>query len=336
MTNFLVIPNLYKGNALTEVSKGLFRDIKKMSLNVKLIKFKQKIIILENGKLDNPEIFYKHSIEVLNQLKSKVKTDDKILFVDLFQLGLALINYYFEGTNKKIKYGGLMHGASFIKRDFYEKNTWLEHFERGMINLMDVVYVPSKYYANFFKNEEIGYKIKIMPFGFYPDNIPCNISSKKDIDVVIPHRFKWDKLPEFYLDLIKSMPDIKFGLFGSVANEEDTELIRLYNQLIDLPNVVQIGIKTGNKSLEIMRRSKVVIGLRDSFGYAFREAMASGCIPVLRNKTCYPEFIPKKYLFGNLKDARKLIRKFVYNYPMDYIKPESYSFRDILEDFYGN
>lgn len=204
MANILVFPNLYHGSALTDVSLGLVRDIKKNNFDVKIIGFDLPMTTLESGKLDNPEIFFKHNQIILEKMKNLIEDGDKILFVDMFQLGLGLLKYYLNGTKKNVKIGSLLHGASFIEGDFYKNDKWIKNFELGMVDIMDVIYMPSKYYAAYFKKDIRNKKIKILPFGFYPKDYPKSLDLKdKEYDVIFPHRWSWDKRPEYFYKLAK-------------------------------------------------------------------------------------------------------------------------------------
>jgi hypothetical protein len=333
MVNYLVIPNLYKGSALLEISNELEKTIKSNKFNIKIIDSNSIFLTtLNNSELENPDIFMNHSIRTIKKLKNVLKNGDKVLFVDFFQPSLELINYYLIGKKIKVKYGSLFHGASFVESDFFSGFNWLKNFEKGMIDLMDVIYVPSIYTANFFDNR-LKNKIKVFPFGFNAKKYSLDLNSQKIYDVIIPHRWSWDKDPIFCDQLTMEMPHIKFAISGYI-NSKDDKLNEIFKRIISRKNVTNLGIKTGVEHYKNLRKAKVVIAKRDTFGYSFREAMASGCIPVLLNGCCYLEFIPKKYLFNNLQQAKKLINKFVKNYPDDFLYPESFSFKELLEDFY--
>ncbi len=334
MSNILVCPNLYNGSALTEVTRELIKTINENKLDIKIIKFKGPMTTLKTGCLDDPDIFFDHSIKTIEELKKIVKKSDKILFVDSFQLGIGLLHYYTENKNIDVKYGGLFHGASFVKNDFFSKVKWVRNFEYGMLDLMDKVYTASNYAASFF-NKRFKHKIKVIPFGFNANNFTPNLdSNKKEFDVILPFRWSWDRDPIFFKRLIERMPEIIFAIPGFGENENDPKLREIYQKIISKRNVINLGIKTGEEHYKNLKKSKVVVCAGDTFGYGFREAMACGCIPVLYNGSCYPEFIDKKYLFNNIEEAEKLIKDFLNNYPKDYIKPNSFSSLKILEDFY--
>ena len=334
MSNILVCPNLYKGSSLTEVTNDLIRTINENGLDIQVVNFKGPITTLKTGCLDDPDIFFKHAINIMNKLRDIIKEGDKILFVDSFQLGIGLIHYYTQNKNINVTYGGIFHGASFVKNDFFSNIKWVINFEYGMLSLMDSIYVASNYAASFFNNN-LKKKIKIIPFGFDADRFAPNTDiNKKEFDVILPFRWSWDRDPAFFEKLINRMPDVSFAIPGFGENEPDNKLRGIYKKIISRKNVIKLCIKTGDNHYNNLKKAKVVVSVRDTFGYGFREAMACGCIPVLYNGTCYPEFIDDKYLFNNINEAEILIRNFLKNYPKDYIKPKSFSSLKILEDFY--
>ncbi len=334
MVNYLVIPNLYKGSALLEITKELKRAINASKLKIKIIDVNSIFLkTLNNSDLENPDIFFRHGIKTIQRLKRVLKDGDRVLFVDFFQPGLEFLHYYLFGKKINVLYGSLFHGASFVEEDFFSGFDWLKNFEKGMVDLMNKIYVPSNYVQNLFDGK-VSKKVRVFPFGFDAKKYELNLSLRKPYDVIIPHRWSWDKDPVFCDNLTREMPHIRFAISGYI-NSKDKKLGEIFDRITSRPNVVNLGIKTGKEHYKNLRKAKVVIAKRDTFGYSFREAMASGCIPVLLDGCCYPEFVSEKYLFKNLSQAKKLIDNFVDNYPKDFVYPKNSSFVDLLEDFYG-
>jgi len=336
MSDILVLPDLYTGSALTRISTLLKKTIDESDLEIKVIDFTGPLTTIKSGDLDDPEIFFNHNVSTLLNLKNEVKNGDNILFADFFQPGLGMLQYYLDGCNKKVKYGALFHGASILNCDYYQEKKWMNNFELGMLNLMDKVYVPSKYAANnlnkFIKNS----KVRVFPYGFDPSEYACNLNANtKEFDVIIPHRWSWEKNPQFWGKLVKAMPKTQFAISGFGAESTDYKLKEIFKSTISQKNITDLGVTDEKNHIYDLSRAKIVLATQDLFGYSYREAMACGCIPVVIDDFCYPEFVPKTHRFQNLEGATQLIDKFVKTYPDKYLKPKKYSFGEILEDFYG-
>ncbi len=331
MTNYLVISDIYYGTALKNISDLLIEEIKKNKLNVKIINFNQGLFKVKDGQLGIPKIHLTHNLETIKILSQRLKNNDNVFFVDSLQLGIGLLKYFLG--KKKVKFGALFHGASFVKGDFFYDNKWLFPFEIGIFNLLDKIYAPSNFSAEFLNNLGLTDKVVTIPFGFSTEKFQCNFNDKK-YDVIIPHRWSWEKDPIFYRDLIKSMPKYRFAVSGFGEFTKDVNLKKIFLEIISLPNVTNLGIKSGKDHFDNLSKSKIVIGTQDTFGYSIREAISSGCIPVLRNDYCYPDFFEKKYLFNDIDEAIYKIERFIRSYPKYYRKINSFSFKEILNDFF--
>lgn len=337
MKKLLVYPDLYEGSALTGISTDLKDCLSAMKKDVKVIQFNGKLTTLADGCLDDPDIFFRHNIETLAVLKDSVENGSNILFVDFLQLGIGLLLYYLKGKNKDVRIGSLFHGASFVSQDYYHEEEWLRPFEMAILETMDVVYAPSQYSTRFFpKDLIVNGKIRVFPFQFEPSRYVRNLDrDMKSFDVILPHRWSWDKKPEVMLEIIIANPDISFAITSSGAESSDRRLQEMYGLANQQPNVKNVGIRTGDEYYKLLQQARVVVALNDTFGYAYREAMASGCIPVLANSSSYPEEVPSDYLFDTIEEAGRKIHQFVGTYPTSFVEPKTYSFRPLLEDFYG-
>lgn len=336
MTNYIVFPDLYKGSALLDVADNLKKEIKKYNLDIKIIGFSGRLMEIPSGDLDKPDAFFNHNIVVLKRLKRLLKDKDKILFVDFFQPGLALLKYYLDGNFKNVKFGSLFHGASFIEGDFFRENRWMKNFELGLLEIMDVVYVPSDYAKNFFNKFESKRKVKVFSFGFNPEEFKCNLSRKKEYDVIIPHRWSWDRDPLIIKKIVEELPEVKFAISGYGIFSNDKKLKDMFISIIQKENVTNLGVKSGKSHYKDLNNSKIVLATRDSFGYSIRKAIACGCVPLATNNSSYPEFLDKENLFNNIRGAKKKIREFLKIYPNNYRKVKKTEFIKILEDFFEN
>src|SRR3989338_1590738 len=213
MTNYLVFPDLYEGSALTEISKHLKNEMNLLDIEGKIIHFKGEISRLNSENLDDPNVFFEHNVNVLIELKQKLRNGDKVLFVDFFQPSLELLYYCLDSSSIKVKFGSLFHGASFIPEDFFNKYRWMNNFDKGIVDLMDVVYVPCEFVKKFFDVSNLK-KIKCFSYFFDPEKFECNLSKNKKYDVIIPHRWSKEKNPEFFCSLASEMPYVVFAVSG--------------------------------------------------------------------------------------------------------------------------
>ena len=255
-----------------------------------------------------------------------------MLFVDFFQPGLELLYYYLESSSIKIKIGSLFHGANFVPHDFFNKFPWMKNFDRGLIDLMEAIYVSSEAAKRYFPDKE---KVKVFEYAFNPREYNCAFNNKK-YDVIIPHRWSWEKNPKLYKKIIKDMPEITFAISGFGEFSGDKKLKKLFLEVSSYDNVINLGVKNDKEHKEDLTHAKVVLGTQDLFGYSVREAISSGCIPVCINDFAYPEFLGEKYLFDDEVGAKEKISSFVKNYPNNYPKIIETKFDDIINNFYEN
>ncbi len=332
MVNYIIFPDLYKGSALLDITRGLEKEIKKYNLNIKLIKFSGRLKEIKSGDLDEPEIFFNHNVKTVKKLRKLLSNGDKVLFVDFFQPCLELLKYYLDGRSIKIKFGSLFHGASFVKGDYFENRNWMKNFDLGILEIMDVVYAPSYYTAKLF--DRLQKKVKVFPFGFNPDEFKYNLDKNKSYDVIIPHRWGWDRDPSIVNKIINSLPEVKFAISGYGRYSKDKKLKEMFLELTKKKNVVDLGIKSGETHYKDLVKSKIVFATKDSFGYSIRKAISCGCIPVAREDYSYPEFLDRENLFNNIEEAKMKIKYFLKRYPKDYKRIKKTEFRKILKDFF--
>lgn len=334
MSNYIVFPDLYKGSALLDIINEIKKDINTYKINAQYITFSGRLKEIRSGDLDNPDTFFKHNIKVLKYLTKTLKNNDKVLFIDFFQPGLSLLKYYLDGYSKNIKFGSLLHGSSLIEEDFFEGRTWMRNLELSLLDIMHVIYVPSNYLAFSFNQINTTNKIKVLPFGFSPEDFVCNLNNEKKYDVIIPHRWSWDNNPAFIIEIIESMPQIKFAISGYGKFSKDTKLREMFTVITKKDNVFNLGIKSGLSHYKDLETAKIVLALRDTFGYSIRKAIASGCIPLALNAFAYPEFLNKHNLFNNVAEACLKIEEFVKTYPKYYKNIPKTGFKEILVDFF--
>ena len=73
----------------------------------------------------------------------------------------------------------------------------------------------------------------------------------------------------------------------------------------------------------------------DTFNYSIMEAVMNNTIVFAPNKLCFPELLPKEYLYLNYEELDLKLRR-VLNYPEDYKPLDKLLCNDLCEKFYEN
>ncbi len=117
--------------------------------------------------------------------------------------------------------------------------------------------------------------------------------------------------------------DINFKIAGLLDSKEVfTSLLRMTNNL-GVSNKVKIFPDIARGHLrKLLLNSKVYLHTKanEHFGISIIEAMASGCIPLVHDSGGAKEFVPRKFRYRNLEEAREKVEKTI-----DTWSPESAS-----------
>ena len=330
---YIISPILYKTSSFNDI----FNWIKK-SFESKNVLFKTNEIIISEFKwywLENPDEYFTHALKTLDFLRENVNSWDTILFLDFFFPWLDLLKYFFERTNKDVKFISLLHWASFVSWDLYSWR-WLKNFEKWWLDIFDKVIIPSNFFLENINNKSIDLsKFIIIPW-WIDETIEANFDSKI-YDVIFPHRFDYDKWVFDFYEIAKNLKNVKI-FFPSIDKKRILEtfpddLKDLYFKFKNLDNVILSPLEYWEKQLDSLRKSKIVLSTakQEWFWYWIIKAIQCWNIPVLPNRCCYPEFFEEKYLYENIDDCCYLIEKFLKNYPKDYFSVKwKFSFDNIV------
>lgn len=141
-------------------------------------------------------------------------------------------------------------------------------------------------------------KVSIIYHGFEKPDIvltPWKLRSNTVVMIsnIDSHRYFIKGLDRF-LELAKSMPDVKFKLIGDVDKDSRDKI-----QILRLKNLEVLGsLKFNSPSFnKVLNESKVILQLSryESFGAAVIDGALRGCFPVVSNVFALPELISPGY-----------------------------------------
>lgn len=337
--NIIVIPPYYEGTSFQDIVESLKEASKKISLPIKFIGYDSPLKNNFNDEfLDDKKYVIGQSL-LLKKIIN-IGPVSKILFLDFFNPGIDLIKYFHEQQKYNCKYSVLLHGGSFLKHDLYPFG-WIKHFELGWFEIYDIVYTPSNFLATALPRK-LQEKTKVFPWGL--DNfMEQKYKNAKTIDVIFPHRINSDKGIEDLINIISKMPDVKF-VITSPQNKNAFRKNCYYKSINNYKNAVFLFGQSEKEHIKTLSKAKVVLSCakQENFGYAVMKAVLSGCIPVLPNRLCYPEFFDDAFLYNNVKGAVDKIYSYL-NQDMNKIEQKMiinkkkirlFSFSNLLKDFF--
>lgn len=336
--NIIVLPPYYEGTSFEEIAKAFTIATKSIPDNFEFISYKVLENNLEHNSLDDDRFIY-GQLGILREVTNIIVKDEplNLLFMDAFNPGLDLVKYFHEKHSIDVKYAALVHGGTYLSDDLYDF-PWLRHYEEAWFSTYDILYVSSDYsYSRLPDNYKK--KARVFPWGmdaFTP------IVSKKDIDVIFPHRLDRDKGADFLLDVADAMPNIHFAI--TIPSKNAVAGNHYYDRAITCKNVSVIVGESNDQHVRTLGRAKIVFSnsRQELYGYSIMKSVLSNCLPVLPKDQCYPDFFPEKYMYTSIDGACELIQKYMENYQDEIYSSEfktlkekvnMHSFKDLLQDF---
>jgi glycosyltransferase involved in cell wall biosynthesis len=339
--NIIAVPPYYSGTSFEDIVLRLKSAVKNSKTEILFIGAKDPLPNKLSGNFLDDHNYIKGQINLIKTL-CQIKNAKNILFLDYFNPGIDILFYNNQQLgNERCKYGALLHGTSFFNDDIYAFS-WLKKFELSWAQVYDSIYAPSQHIAKKLP-VSISNKVKIFPFGIDGINFVSFQYHIKKYDVIFPHRLNNDKGLTQFIDIVKKMPNVKF--FITIPQKEKIIYKNdYYLKLKNFKNVKFIFAESFNEHLNTLSMAKIVLSCakQENFGYSVIKSVLVGCIPVLPNRLCYPEFINKKFLYNNTGEAVNLMHKYL-NDDQKYInrcltktrnKVSKFSFSDILSDFF--
>ena len=225
----------------------------------------------------------------------QIKNGDIIFLHDIWFPGLEAVSYMRDALDLDIKIVGCLHAGTYDSSDFISKKRmgiWGKDLENSWFKLVDKVFVGSEYHRNLvLKNRKI-LENKIINTGFpiYWDRKPDN---KKENIVIFPNRLSSDKCPDLFDKLSKRFKNSGWTFIKT--------------QALNL---------TKEAYYDLLQRAKVAVSFskHENFGIAMREALFSGCVPIVPDRLCYLEFFDLHFRYSNYADCIELVQHGMTNY----------------------
>lgn len=312
MKNYLVIPAFYEGTSFEDLVLELVHMLETLKINVEIIG--QKTPLSNNLPCDDLDdnSFFNIQTDIVNELINKISSPAKILFLDFFFPSIDLIKYFLSRNKINCKLGALLHGGLFLENDLFQSERWLKYFEYGYFEAFDMMYAPSSYLK---KKVPDRFKDKIKVFSWGLDYFYKSLDSEKishEFDVIFPHRITDDKGVTGLIYIAKQLPSIQFcTTLPQIPSEKNAN--KYIQRLRAFENITIVAGKNRSDHTDTLKSAKIVLSCakQENFGYAVHKAVLCGCIPVLPNRLCYPEFFDKRYLYEDLDEAIEMIKKYL-------------------------
>jgi hypothetical protein len=239
--------------------------------------------------------------QISEYLSLDVKPEDSLLLMDLSFPGLFAGVLYHRRPEHCYAY---CHATSRNFMDYFAADRRSKSLvEHGHSRLFKKVFVGSEYHK-----KKLGWKnlevigLPLPPFKTYG-------TEEKIYDIVSVARASKQKITKHVEDQIERE-------FGRIQRKQCASW-REYYKFLGQSKVLLITSK------------------EDTFNYSILDAVLNGCIPIAPNKLCFPELLPRPYLYDTTDDLKRIIHSCLnreYQVPTLLNMPAITSFYDALSD----
>lgn len=210
-------------------------------------------------------------IQIKEYLNLKLKENDILFWTDLsFPSFFGNVLYH----KKPKKCFTFCHATSLNYLDYYEKLRFSKFpLETAQAKLFDKVFVGSQYHKDKLKWENI--EVVGLPL-LSPFKKVNNINNIKKYNIVSVCRPNIQKINSSFEEAVKRV-------FGEIHR-------KTFNNWEDY--------------IEFLSLSKILLitSKEDTFNYTILDAIQNNCIPIAPNKLCFPEILPREYLYNDLDE----------------------------------
>ena len=217
--------------------------------------------------------------QVTEYLNLELQDDDILFHADLSYPGIFHNVLYHKRPKKCFAY---CHATARNKHDYFQSVRASKFkVESGFALLYDKVFVGSQYHA-----DKINWKNSVV-VGLPNPTILSPVKLKRDKLIVSVCRPSIQKVdPNVEKKVIKE--------FGDIIRPE-----------VPFPDWVDYS--------EFLSSSKILLisSREETFGYTILDAIQMGCIPIAPKRLCFPEILPKDYLYDSPESLYTLINKIV-------------------------
>lgn len=295
---YLIRAPQYEGRAEKKIADWIVKDWKKAGIEFE-----------DLGGIVRPPIkhgvFYDDSdciesyIEEFHKALKVVKDNDKILFIEGWNVSIPLYKLYFDSWGMNVKMFGLFPSAIHVPGEYFREFPWAYPFERVLYKCLTKVFVATPYIQKLTTSDNV--VLTGLPL---PDDIDIIGTEERKNIVIFSHRWSSDKHPEVFERLADKFHD-----------RAEFWLLTPREEVVDNEHIKVIVNKTRQEYLDNLRKGKIIFSSAEleTFGYSIVEGVMSGCLPLLINKTCYPDLYSEEFLYSNDKEMFKKFKKLINN-----------------------
>jgi alpha-1,2-mannosyltransferase len=147
-----------------------------------------------------------------------------------------------------------------------------------------------------------------------PIDLYQNLNSSKEDLVITVGRVVPEKRMHLFLEIARKLPQVKFAIIGSVAQEQQSFLRHLQDTA---PANVSFVMSPLRRVTDLLARAKIYVhcALNEHFGITIVEAMAAGCVPVVHDSGGPREIVPEEvgYRWESVDEAVGQVSRLVHN-----------------------
>lgn len=185
-------------------------------------------------------------------------------------------------------------------------------FYRNRVSYIDRLLSTSKFTQGFVREKWRRESTTLYPP--CPIDLYQNLNGEKENLVITVGRVVPEKRMDLFLEIARQLPEVKFAIIGSVAQERESYLQHLKDTA---PVNVSFVMSPLTRVRNLMAKAKIYIhcALNEHFGITIVEAMAAGCVPIVHNSGGPREIVSENvgYKWNVVDEAVKHVSNVIEN-----------------------